>query len=186
MHTTLENILPNNVVESLVLPHVDNSLKLIGVGLSAFALLLGGFIGYNFYWVQRWDSWKWVQASQIRTSIHSFLWNRWYMNDNFYRIFVDGTMTLKQLIYDNFEAKILIPLSDNVSKASISSSDVLYRVLEEKVVFGVLHGGIPSFMMGVYQHFKKMQTGLLNINILYVFIFLLALFVGMLLYGGLI
>lgn len=184
MHLTAENILPHEIAATLVLPHVDVSTKLVGVGLSAVALLLGGVLGYNFYWVQRWDSWKWVQSNNLRKSIHSFLWNRWYMNDTYYKIFVDGVLSFKQVLYDGFEAKIMIPLSDYVGKISVGTSEVLYNVLEQKLVLGGLNEGIPNLMMGIYQRVKRTQTGLLNINLVYVLIFLIVLIFSMLFFGG--
>ena len=184
IHLTLENVLPHEIASSLSLPHVENFTKLIGVGLSALALLLGGFLGYNFYWVRKWNSWKWVQSSDLRKSIYTFLWNRWNMNGAFYKIFVDGTLALKQVIYDGFEAKIMIPLSDSTARITQSVSVHLFNVLENGVIFTGLNKGMPILMIGIYQRVKRTQTGLLNINLLYVMILLLALIFGMLLFGG--
>ena len=185
MHHMLEAILPHEVAEHLHVPHVGASTKLVGVGLSAVALALGGLLGYNFYWARNWDPWAWVQASRIRIATHTFLWNRWYMNSTYYVVFVEGVLSLKQLIYDNFEAKALIPLSDAVAKGSQMLSDALYADVEERTIFGTINTGVPSLVAGVYHRVKTTQTGLLSINLFYMAALLLVLIIGMIIGGGL-
>jgi NADH-quinone oxidoreductase subunit L len=184
LHHMVENIMPLEIAESIHVPHIDANTKLIGAALSAVALTIGGLLGYNFYWVKNWDSWKWVQASTLRQSIHKFLWNRWYMNDLYYKVFVDGILGLKQVIYDGFEAKVLVPLSDVVAKATYVVSEGFYKVLEEGVILGVINHGVPSFVIGVYNRVKKTQTGLLSMNLVYVVFMLLAIILGMIFFGG--
>ena len=183
MHHMLEAILPHEVAEHLHVPHVGASTKLVGVGLSAVALALGGLLGYNFYWARNWDPWAWVQASRIRIATHTFLWNRWYMNSTYYVVFVEGILSLKQLIYDNFEAKALIPLSDAVAKGSQMLSDALYADVEERTIFGTINTGVPSLVAGVYHRVKTTQTGLLSINLFYMAALLLLLIIGMIIGG---
>jgi NADH-quinone oxidoreductase subunit L len=184
MHTTLENLFTHEISESLTIPHIDVSAKLVGVGLSAFALLLGGFLGYNFYWINKWNPKEWVKNSKLRSSIYNFLWNRWNMNDTYYKIFVEGTLTLKQIIYEGFEVKVMIPLSDFVAKVTQSLSVYLYNVLEEGVIFTGLNKNVPLLVIGVFQRVKRTQTGLLNINLIYVLILLLTIIIGMFIFGG--
>jgi NADH-quinone oxidoreductase subunit L len=184
MHHTVELLLPHEIAEHLHVPHIGSSTKLIGAGLSALALTLGGFLGYNFYWTRNWSSWDWVQTNNLRKSIHKFLWNRWYMNAFYYAVFVDGILKLKQVIYDGFEAKVLVPLSDVVAKGSQSVSNILYSVLEEGAIFGIVNRGVPTFVIAVYHHAKKTQTGLLSMNLVYVVLLLLAILFGLLFTGG--
>ena len=184
MHYTVEHLLPHNIAEHLHVPHISGTTKLIGAGLSAVALAVGGFIGYNFYWTRKWDSWAWVQASSFRQSIHKFLWNRWYMNAIFYKVFVDGVINLGVGIYNTFESKVLIPLSDVVANVSQSISDSTYDIVEEGLVFGLINRGIPATIIAFYQEFRKSQTGLLSINIAYIVFLLLVLILGMITIGG--
>ena len=184
MHHMVEALLPHDVAEHMHVPHISSTTKLIGAGLSALALSVGGFLGYNFYWAKNWDSWEWVQASEMRKSIHNFFWNRWYMNAFFYRVFVDGILGLTQTVYNGFEAKVLVPLSDVVASATRSASDVMYEVIEEGAVFGIINTSIPAAVISIYHQAKKSQTGLLSMNILYIVILLLAIVLGMLYTGG--
>ena len=106
------------------------------------------------------------------------------MNDTYYRIFVEGTLTLKQIIYEGFEVKVMIPLSDFVAKVTQSLSVYLYNVLEEGVIFTGLNKNVPLLVIGVFQRVKRTQTGLLNINLIYVLILLLTIIIGMFIFGG--
>ena len=184
MHHALEHILPHEVAEHLHAPHIPGSTKLVGAALSAVALAAGGYLGYNFYWTRSWDSWAWVQASETRKNIHKFLWNRWYMNPAFYLVFVDGLITLSKGIYSVFEAGVMIPLSDVVARASESISGVMYDVLEVEGVFGVLNQGVPWTVIDFYHRVKKVQTGILSVNLMYLLVMLAALIAGLLLKGG--
>jgi len=184
MHHALEHILPHEVAEHLHAPHIPGSTKLVGAALSAVALAAGGYLGYNFYWTRSWDSWAWVQASETRKNIHKFLWNRWYMNPAFYLVFVDGLITLSKGIYSVFEAGVMIPLSDVVARTSESISGVMYDVLEVEGVFGVLNQGVPWTVIDFYHRVKKVQTGILSVNLMYLLVMLAALIAGLLLKGG--
>ena len=184
LHYTVEHLLPHEIAEELHIAPITGTTKLIGAGLSAVALAVGGFLGYNFYWTRKWNSWAWVQASSFRQSIHKFLWNRWYMNSTFYKIFVDGVIDLGNGIYGTFEAKVLIPLSDFVANVSQSISDETYDIVEEGVIFGFMNRGIPATIISFYQEFRKSQTGILSINIAYIVFLLLVLILGMVTMGG--
>ncbi|HUV54797.1 MAG TPA: NADH-quinone oxidoreductase subunit L [Candidatus Krumholzibacteriaceae bacterium] len=184
MHHALEQILPQEVAEHLHVPHISGSTKLMGAALSAVALAVGGYLGYNFYWTKKWDSWAWVQASGLRKTIYNFLWNRWYMNPAYYLVFVDGLILLSKGIFSVFEAGVMTPLSDYVAKTSESLSAKMYEVLEVGGVFGVLNQGVPTAVIGAYHRVKKVQTGVLSMNLIYMFIMLVILLVGLLIKGG--
>ena len=184
MHHALENILPHEIAEHLHVPHISGSTKLAGAALSAVALAAGGYLGYNFYWTRKWDSWAWVQASETRKTIYKFLWNRWYMNPLFYLVFVDGLITFSKGVFSVFEAGVMTPLSDVVAKTSESVSGKMYDLLEVEGVFGVLNHGVPWAVIDAYNRVKKVQTGILSVNLLYLIAMLLVLIVGLLIKGG--
>jgi len=185
MHITVEHLLPHEIAEHLHVPHIEGSTKLVGAGLSAVALALGGYLGYMFFWAKKIDSWEWVQASPMRMNIHSFLWNRWYMNKIYYLIFVDGLVLMSNVIHNVFESNILIWLNDGVAGITQSVCNTLYASIEEGVIFGGLNTDVPSAVIGLYNRAKKTQTGLLNMNLLYMAAMLLLVILAMLYAGGL-
>jgi len=60
----------------------------------------------------------------------------------------------------------------------------MYDVLEVGAVFGLLNQGVPSTIIGAYNRVKKVQTGVLGVNLMYIIVMLLALIVGLLIKGG--
>lgn len=167
----------------LPVEHVAVSTKLTAVGLSGLMLVVGGLLGWLFYLSRRLDPEKFVEGSPALKGIHSFLWNRWYMNPVYYKVFVDGLLWLKQVIFNWFESKVIYGISDAVAKVSMFFSDYLFKVLEIKGMDGVINDGFPAAATAIYHRIKKLQTGVLSINILYLVVLLLLLVLGMLAIG---
>jgi NADH-quinone oxidoreductase subunit L len=207
MHHMLHDIMPHEV--ELHAPHPETSTKLVAVGTSAAMLLLGGVIGWVFYLGQKIDSWKFVTSNNILKNIHKFLWNRWYLNSVYYRFFVYGIIDAGKGLYhwiesrlfyniapyvsrfflkfsDNFyhwiESRLFYNIAPFVSRFFLKFGDNFYRDFEETVMERGLNIGVPQTFTWLYNRIKKIQTGLLNYNIIYlgitivfIFLFLLAL-----------
>jgi NADH-quinone oxidoreductase subunit L len=142
--------------------------------------------------------------------IHTFLWNRWYMNPAYYAVFVDGTLklkqalfegfelgvmdkindgvsggvlSLKQAIFENFELKVIDKISDAVSRVFMLFSHDLYQFFEIGGIDRYFNYGVPSLVTRLYHKIKKIQTGILSDNIYYLFLIWVLLLVGLLLWG---
>jgi NADH:ubiquinone oxidoreductase subunit 5 (subunit L)/multisubunit Na+/H+ antiporter MnhA subunit len=179
MHHMLHDILPHEV--ELHLPHPEVSTKLTAVGTSAVMLLIGGFVGWIFYLSKRLDPWKLVTGNSVLKQIHTFLWNRWYMHPIYYKIFVDGILSVKDVVFRGVEQKIFANISDTVASLSMSFSDELFQDLEIKGVDGVINHGVPNLFTAIYQKLKKAQTGVLSYNITYVVLMLIIIVLGLIL-----
>ncbi len=83
----LHAIMPPGV--ELHVPHIEFGLKSQAWSLSAFLLAVGIVSGKTFYWGRKGDEWN-VERTGWRAPVYKFLWNRWYMNALYYRVFVDG------------------------------------------------------------------------------------------------
>ena len=141
------------------LPHHVHAPSPIGtVSLSAAMLLLGGVAGYLFYLARRIDPKEFVESSPLLKGIYRFLWNRWYINPLYYAVFVDGLLALK---------------------------DAIFRFFESAVVDRGLNEGVPAVFTGLYHRVKRLQTGVLSYNMLYIALAYLALLLTLLyLMGG--
>ena len=87
--------------------------------------------------------------------IHKFLWNRWYIDGLYNKIFVDGTLAIRE---------------------------PLIRYIERPIDYA-LNEGIPKFFVALHRGFRKFQTGILSVNMLYIlgflaFILLVLLWLG--------
>jgi len=173
--------------------------------------------------------------------VHTFLWNRWYMNSTYYRVFVYGLIdfakavfaNLESLVFDKitafvsdstiaigkllhvFETRVYDPalnvgipttfiqggrvlkvfenrvydpaLNVGIPTAFIWGGEVLFNDLETNVFDRGLNEGIPAAATGLYHHIKKLQTGVLSYNIIYIVIVFLVLILSLVywyMYGG--
>jgi NADH-quinone oxidoreductase subunit L len=178
----IHNLIPHEV--EIHVPHID-TLKPTAWATSALMLVIGGTTGWYFYWSRKVDSWAWVQASELRKTIHKFLWNRWYMNSAYYAVFVDGILSLSEKVYTGFEQRIMTPLSDFIADISTFLSDLIYDIVEVEGIFGVVNQGIPLTIVNLYHRVKKVQTGLLSLNLAYMALMFVILILTMLYLGGL-
>jgi NADH-quinone oxidoreductase subunit L len=186
----------------LPIAHVETATKLTAVGLSAAMLLLGGLLGWYFYLARRADPKKVVERSPLLKGIHTFLWNRWYMNPIYYKVFVDGLLNLKDVVFRSLEKGVIDKISDAVSGAFTGFGRIAFKGFEN-VIFDKISGTISGFTVwlggemfgsietkgidqglnvevpraaeGLYHHVKKIQTGVLSYNLLYIMLALLVL-----------
>jgi len=194
--------------------HVEVSTKMTAVSTSAAMLLIGGVLGWVFYLGHKVDSWAFVSGSSILKGVHTFLWNRWYMNAAYYAVFVDGLLSLSGAVFRGLETAVIDKISGFVSETTIALSRALkvfdntaydpalnigipsifvdggralFSDLETDVIDQGLNVGIPAAATGLYHRVKKLQTGVLSYNIIYmIFIFLILIigFVSWYMYGG--
>jgi NADH-quinone oxidoreductase subunit L len=186
--------------------HPEISTKWTAVGTSAAMLLIGGVLGWIFYLARKIDSWSFVSGNRYLKGIHTFLWNRWYLNSMYYKIFVYGMIDfgrslfrgLENAVFDKitalvsngsiafgkllsvFETKAYDPaLNIGIPKVFVEGSKALFADLETEVIDEGLNVGIPAAATGLYHRVKKLQTGVLSYNIIYMIIIFLVLILGL-------
>lgn len=193
--------------------HLEFSTTLTAWGTSAAMLLIGGVLGWIFYLSRKVDSGKFVSGNPILRPINTFLVNRWYMNSTYYAIFVYGLIdfaramfaTLESLFFDKisgfisgaavafgkaisvFQTKVYDPLlNTGLTYVFMEGSRVLFKDLETEVFDERLNIGVPAAMTEFHNRVKKLQTGVLSYNIIYMVIIFLALIIGLayIQYGG--
>jgi NADH-quinone oxidoreductase subunit L len=70
----------------------EQNATLIAIGGSLVMLLVGGTLGYLLYISGRLKPKSIVREKGVARSIYNFLWNRWYINPSYYRIFGNGCL----------------------------------------------------------------------------------------------
>jgi NADH-quinone oxidoreductase subunit L len=132
------------------------SPELMTLTVSGIMLLLGGYSAYRLYIRREPSPKELLERYGSLRALHTFLWNRWLINPFYYKLFVDGTLRLK---------------------------DSAFNVVETKGIDRGLNVGVPRVAASIYDKLRKMQTGVLSYNMLYVVIAFLVV-VLILLLGG--
>jgi len=134
---------------------VNSSLSidpmLIGVLplLSIAMILVGGFPAYKLYVSRKVDPKKLIKEHKFLSLLHSFLWNRWYIDAAYRKIFVKGMLSVRR------------PTVEYV----------------EDPIDYTLNRGVPKLFAALNRGLRRTQTGVLSINMLYLMAFLALMFI---------
>ena len=120
-------------------PNIADATKLTAISSSALLIAVGAGIIYTFWYARKINPWEFVSKSSILKPIHSFLWNRWYINELYYAVFVNGFLAFANGINGTLEAALL-----------------------------GINDSAPAGFTALWNQVKKLQTGWLSINILYI------------------
>jgi NADH-quinone oxidoreductase subunit L len=185
--------------------HLEFSTTLTAWGTSAAMLLIGGVLGWLFYFSKKVDSWEFVSGNPILRPINTFLVNRWYMNSTYYAIFVYGLIdfakavfaSMESLVFDKitafvsgstiaigkvlhvFETKVFDPVINiGLVNVFVEGGRMLFKDLETDIIDAGLNNGVPAAMTGLHNRVKKLQSGILSYNIIYMVLIFLVLILG--------
>jgi NADH-quinone oxidoreductase subunit L len=191
--------------------HLEFSTTLTAWGTSAAMLLIGGILGWLFYLS---DSWAFVSGNPVLKPVHTFLFNRWYMNSIYYKVFVYGLINFAKAVFASLESLVFDKITAFVSSSTIAFGKVLhvfetkvydpainvglvnvfveggrmlFKDLETDIIDAGLNNGVPAAMTGLHNRVKKLQSGVLSYNIIYMVLIFLVLILGFAVlqtYGG--
>jgi len=138
--------------------------QLMTMVITASMLLLGGIPGYLMYVSRRVDPVKFVDRYGLKP-IYNFLWNRWYMNPTYYKVFVYSLIDLSSVLFKNLEKAVIDKVNYVVANGIIKMSAGLFRSLEVKVIDGANYA-LAKAVVAFYRVFRRIQTGILSYNML--------------------
>jgi NADH:ubiquinone oxidoreductase subunit 5 (subunit L)/multisubunit Na+/H+ antiporter MnhA subunit len=148
-----------------------------------------------------------VSGNPILKPIHTFLFNRWYMNSTYYKVFVYGLIDFAKVLFAYLESLVFDKITSFVSDSTIALGKVLhffetkyydpainigiptilvdgskymFKNLETQVIDNGYNYGIPIIATRLHHRLKKIQTGILSYNILYITILFIFLILGLL------
>lgn len=132
---------------------LSTDIFLIATSLSM--IIVGALPAYRIYISHKNSAEGIVRGHTSLQTLHKFLWNRWYIDAFYNKIFVNGALWMEA------------PLAQFV----------------EGSIDRVLNVGIPNFFGATHRGLKKIQTGVLSINMLYFIALLVALLLFLWLLG---
>lgn len=134
----------SNIVGSSSIP-----LGIILPIISILAIIIGAIPAYRFYISHKSKPEEIVNKHNALQRLHRFLWNRWYIDAFYNKLFVGGALSLRS---------------------------PLVKFVENPIDYA-LNVGVPSFFAAANKGLRKIQTGILSINMLYIAGFLVVLFI---------
>ncbi len=149
----------------------EETAVLIASTGSLIMLAVGGLLGYLVYISRRLKPTSIVGNSGFGRSIYNFLWNRWYINPVYYKIFAYGTISAARGLMHSVELRLFDKISGAVAQLSIGVSRA-----GQGVDLGVIDGainGIASIGSRFSSAVRRIQTGIPQE---YVMVFALGLF----------
>ncbi|MEM0314000.1 MAG: hypothetical protein QXQ41_05590, partial [Candidatus Bathyarchaeia archaeon] len=123
--------------------------------VSLVMMLIGGFPAYSAYFAKKLDVGNLLKKYAVLRHLHGFLWNRWYMDGFFNKVFVNSILASRE------------PTAKYVEKSMDTAINV----------------GIPKFFSLINANIRKIQTGVFSVNMLYILMFLVALLLIFILQG---
>lgn len=174
--------------ESLI-PHVEHTAvhaletaanaELVVLLTSFLMLTIGGLFGYFLYVSRKLNSEDIVGKSPILKGLQKFLWNRWYLNPLYYKMFVYDVIESSRWAFKWFEVELVNNrVNFAVAPLVIRGCKALVKRLEVAVMdrFNYL---VASAGNAIYLNIRKIQTGILSVNMIWVALGLLLLLILM-------
>jgi NADH-quinone oxidoreductase subunit L len=146
----LSNVFKTYFTESLHLTVASSSISgitgstplflEIAIAIVSISTVLIGLIpGYRLFISHRANPESIISNHLTLQGIYKFLWNRWYIEAFYNKVFVDGVFSMK-----DFAARFI-----------------------ERPLDLALNVGVPRGFAGLHRGLKKIQTGILTVNMLY-------------------
>ena len=149
----------------------EGQASLIATAGSMVMLLVGGSLGYLMYVSRRMDPRRIVRETGFARSIYNFLWNRWYLNPVYYKIFAYGTISAAGAIKQWIEIGFFDKISGAVAQLSVDIS-IGSQGLDMGIIDGAING-VASVGRKFSSAVRRLQTGVPQE---YVTVFALGLF----------
>jgi NADH-quinone oxidoreductase subunit L len=152
-------------------PSVEQSASFTATLGSLIMLAVGGTFGYLIYISRKLQASSIVGEHGFGRTLYNFLWNRWYINPVYYRVFVNGTIATAGALKNTIESGFFDKISGAVALFSVDLSEE-----GEKIDVGVVDEWINDTAITGRKFssaLKRIQTGIPQE---YVLVFALGLF----------
>jgi len=125
--------------------------------LSVFFVAVGAVPAYLLYTSHRLDAKSTLEKYSILKVLHTFFWNRWYINSLYYRVFVNGAIKLSMLVPRFIEDPMDNAYHNKLVNGMIKLSTLVARFIENPLD-RAYHEKLPSLIT------KKAYGGLIHLR----------------------
>jgi NADH-quinone oxidoreductase subunit L len=129
---------------AIAVPNAPLPLSILIPLVSMITIIAAGIPAYRLYISHKTNVKNIMDKHKAMQQLHKFLWNRWYIDALYNKIFVNGALAIR---------------------------GPLIRFVERPIDY-LLNEKIPSLFIAINKGFKKVQTGILSVNLLFLLGFL--------------
>jgi NADH-quinone oxidoreductase subunit L len=122
---------------------------------SILLIVIGFALAYWIYFMKRVSAVAIIERHPALKVIHRFLWNRWYIDPILNKVFVSWTLAIRETIDRGIEG----------------------------FMDRAINNGIPALFTAFSRQLRKIQTGVLSMNMLYFLLFVVAMLLVLLFMG---
>ncbi len=142
------------------LPSPSGALEAVPAGLTLLIVAIGFFAAFTFYVGRRMDPTRIVGQTGFMHGLYVFLYNRWYINAIYYKVFVDAPVRASAWLSDKFDNRGLFRINEAGSFLGLHLS-VAGNWVDVKVVDGTANG-FSAVGQALSRAFRRIQTGIVE------------------------
>ncbi len=138
----------------------SGALEVAPMGITLAIVAVGFFAAFLFYLGRRMDPARVVGQTGLMHSLYTFLYNRWYINAIYYKVFVNAPIAAARWLSDTFDYRGLFRINNAGSALGVYLSSAGNWV-DVKIVDGAANG-FSSVGQALSRAFRRIQTGIVE------------------------
>ncbi len=138
----------------------SGTVEALPAGLTLAIVVLGLLASAALYLLRRVPPSRFVGQTGFVHGLYTFLYNRWYINAIYYKVFVNGPIAASRWLSENFDYKGLFRINSAGSVLGVYLSTAGNWV-DVNIVDGAANG-FSSAGQAISRAFRRIQTGILE------------------------
>lgn len=143
-----------------VLPAPSGAFEIAPAGLTGLFVAIGFGIAALIYLLRRTPPTRFVGQTGFMHGLYVFLYNRWYINAIYYKVFVDAPMAAATWLSETFDFRGLFRIHDAGSAVGVALAGAGNWV-DVNIVDGAANG-FSAVGQALSRAFRRIQTGILE------------------------
>ena len=145
---------------SASLPAPSGAVDWAPAGMTLAIVVLGFLAAYAIYIARRVPPTRFVGQTGFMHGLYTFLYNRWYINAIYYKVFVDAPLAASTWLSEDFDYKGLFRVNQAGPVLGVYTSRAGNWV--DAHVVDAVANGFPSVGQAISRGLRKIQTGIVE------------------------
>ena len=145
---------------SALLPAPTGAVEWAPAGLTLAIVIIGFLAAFTIYIARRVPPTRFVGQTGFMHGLYTFLYNRWYINAIYYKVFVDAPLAASMWLSEDFDYRGLFRINQAGSLLGVYLSRA-GNWIDSHVVDAVANG-FASVGQAISKALRKLQTGIVE------------------------